>query len=425
VDPVLLVQALGILLGAPVIALSIDRHLRSRRLRVRAWQEAAVSCGLHVVELGPPLRARAGPVEVRFAAGTGQHPIGTQITVVVPGLRDFDKVRIHSAATTPHPPSLLVPDIETGDARFDRAFSLEGPVRLLLALLDAQTRGLLLDLKAQGSLEISRGEIRATTLPLTLPQVLPRLLEAGLRVAQSRNVLRRLAENAHRDPEPQVRLQNLLLLVHELPGSPVTVKALRTACSDPSHEIRLRAARELGAEGRGILLKFAESQEDALSAEAVSILDRELPLERLGAILGHALEGRRTRTARACLDVLGHSGDAAAAEPLLILALQGGQEDLRVAAAHALGHVGSAAAVLPLQEAAERSSLDLALRRAAHQAIAEIQSRLSGASPGQLSLASPETGQLSLASDEAGQLSLAADPAGQLSLPPREDSIRG
>jgi hypothetical protein len=66
-----------------------------------------------------------------------------------------------------------------------------------------------------------------------------------------------------------------------------------------------------------------------------------------------------------------------------------------VAAAETLGRVGSAAT-----------------RQAARRAIAEIQSRLHGALPGQLSLAGEEAGQLSLASDPAGQLSLGEDESG-------------
>ena len=112
---------------------------------------------------------------------------------------------------------------------------------------------------------------------------------------------------------------------------------------------------------------------------------------------------------------LGETGSPAA-EPSLIPALQREEDGLRVAAANALGRVGSAAAVLPLKEAAERSWLDRDLRRATRQAIAEIQSRLQGASPGQLSLAGAEAGQLSLAQADAGQLSLSTDSAGQLSL---------
>ena len=385
-DPVLLVQALGLVLGIPITLWITLRHWSRQRLLV--WQEAATSCGFHVVEMGPPLRARAGPVEVRIDAVKGKIQ-EIQITVVVPGLPDFDKVRIHPAATAHPPPYPLVPEFETGDARFDRKLSLEGPARLVLALLDAPTRDLLLSLNAEDRLEISHGEIRVARHSLMLSHVLPDLLEVGRRFAQPRNVLQRLVKNVHSDPEPGVRLQNLLLLVHELPGKPVTVKALRTACSDPSPEVRLRAAQELGAEGRDALLEFAENREDdALSAGAVSILDRELPVERLVAILDHALDRCRILTARACVEVL--------------------------------GHVGSAADVLPLEEVAERF-YDLILRRAARQAIAEIQSRLPGASPGQLSLALSEAGKLSLALSEAGGLTLATDlPAGHLSLPPEE-----
>ena len=110
---------------------------------------------------------------------------------------------------------------------------------------------------------------------------------------------------------------------------------------------------------------------------------------------------------------------ASAPEPALILALQREPMGLQVAAANALARVGSPAAVLPLKEAAESFHFAQDLRKAARQAIAAIQSRLPGASPGQLSMAEVETGQLSLA-PEAGQLSFATDPAGQLSLAPAE-----
>jgi len=43
------------------------------------------------------------------------------------------------------------------------------------------------------------------------------------------------------------------------------------------------------------------------------------------------------------------------------------------------------------------------------QSIAEIQARLAGASPGQLSMSDGDAGQLSLASDAAGQLSLSPE----------------
>lgn len=82
--------------------------------------------------------------------------------------------------------------------------------------------------------------------------------------------------------------------------------------------------------------------------------------------------------------------------------------------------LGTVAAVPALQEAAEGSWLALGLRRTARQAIAEIQSRLVTAAPGQLSLAGAdaETGRLSLATADARQLTLATDTAGQLAVLP-------
>ena len=81
---------------------------------------------------------------------------------------------------------------------------------------------------------------------------------------------------------------------------------------------------------------------------------------------------------------------------------------MRVAAAAALGQVGSAAAVLPLKELGAHGNATTSERRAARQAIAEIQYRAHGASPGQLSLAEGDAGALSLAGDDpAGRVSLA------------------
>lgn len=83
-----------------------------------------------------------------------------------------------------------------------------------------------------------------------------------------------------------------------------------------------------------------------------------------------------------------------------------------MAVAEALARLGSVAAVLPLQEAALAEGADDAVRRALSRAVAEIQSRLQGASPGQLSLATGDSGRLSLAEDTAGQVSLPDDSSG-------------
>ena len=380
---------------------AVRRLVKNGRL-LRAWQEVAGACGLRVVETSrwsPRLTAGAGPVTVTIDSNG--------IGVRGPMLPDFYHVRIRR-----EPLVHRTGEIEIGDDSFDKKFWIEGPMRQVLALLDAETRRLMVLVNNESWLEISFGTLRAQQMDdERVAYVLPLLLDIGRRLAGLTDLPRRLADNARGDPEAGVRRQNLLVLVRELPEAPETLEALRAACSDPSPEIRLQAAKGLGAEGRDLLLDLAESLvDDGVSADAVATLDRELSFERTKAILDHALDRRLTKTARACLEALGRSGAAAAAEPPLLLALQREEADLRIAAATALGRVGSAAAVLPLKEATERSWLDRELHRAAHQAVTEIQARLQGALPGQLSLTQAD----------AGHLSIAVEPAGQLSLPPEE-----
>jgi hypothetical protein len=357
-----------------------------------------------------------------------------RIVVVALGPPDFMSVKI-----LPQPLFLAKRDLEIGDSHFDSKFFIEGPLPLVLALLNEEMRRLLYEVGTKSRVEISSGGLQAECSTFKLRSVLSLLLTIAQRLTLSIDVPRRLAENARWDPAAGVRLQNLIVLAREFPGEPETVATLRTACYDPSYNIRLWAAKELGTEGHSFLFELAESLvvDDAVSAEAVSILGRELPFERLKAFLDQSSREHRPATARACLVAFGQSGDPAAvgtlaeimtlenelataaaqalgktgslaAEPSLIYALGSELADLRAAAVNALGHVGSTEAVIPLQEAAERSWHDLELRRAIRQAIAEIQSRLPGAAPGQLSLSGAEAGQLSLAIDPAGQLSLRA-----------------
>lgn len=419
--------ALALVVGGAGLGLAVV----SRRRRLKRWEDAAVSCGMQIEEapggLKPRLKARAGSVSVQIGTW-GDKGRYTRIVARVPAPPEFHDVNIH-----PETVFKFGKEAEVGDRHFDEAFFLEGPVQLILALLDAETRMLLTELREMSQFSIASGELRAIFYrDERLTEILRDLLELGKRIAPPFDVVPRLVENADRDPDPGVRLQNLLLLIREFSSSPETDGALRRACSDPFPEIRLRAARQLNDEG--VLLDLAEKlADDAVSAEALSILD--LPLERVSSILDLALTQGRLRSARVCLAALGRHGavekltqvlesypelapaaaealgetGSPAAEPPLIAALQRDDPALRVVAANALGRVGSAAAVLPLKEMADQFLLG-ETRRAARQAIAEIQSRVRGAAPG----------QLSLAGGDAGQLSLADDPAGQLSLPPEE-----
>jgi hypothetical protein len=127
------------------------------------------------------------------------------------------------------------------------------------------------------------------------------------------------------------------------------------------------------------------------------------------APLGRALAEEDDALVVSAAQALGAIGDPAA-EPPLIAALDREGPAVWPAIAEALGKVGTATAVAPLREMAGRFPFDLGLRRASRQAIAEIQSRLTGATPGQLALADGGSGQLSLADEGVeGRVSMAAE----------------
>lgn len=424
---------LNLLLPSVIGSMFLGKRLYENSRSLRLSREAMARCAVTdqkssgIWAWRAKLTARSGPVEVRISDAGGDNE---RFKVVVTGPEGLSVLKLRRR--------ILKSEIKVGDEKFDDAFFVDGPLRPVCARLDASMRGLLLRANADcNPLDIGGGKLAVEVHEDQLPRVLPLLLDIGRELARPVNVDRQIAENALQDPEARVRLVNLLLLARESPGDPQTLQVLRAACSDESPQVRLRAALELGDEGHETLLAVAESpQDDDIGARAVAHLGGRLPFERLRGILSGSLSSGLSRTARACLELLGQrraeavgvlervmseekgelaaaaaaalgaTGEEAAEAPLL-QALQSEDDALREAAASALGRVGTVAAVPLLQEAAERSLFDLALRRNARQAIAEIQARLQDASPGQLSLAQEEAGQLSLTQEEAGQLSLA------------------
>jgi HEAT repeat protein len=405
----------------------------------QAWRNALAPYGTPVEDASSAqARISTGEDSLHIQVKPAQHGPDL-VTIFFPEPLELAGVEIRKAVY-----GRQVHDPESGDSQFESRFWISGPGRLVSALLDAETRRLMISL-GSGRLKISDGQVRAEMAVEQAPRLLPLLLDIAKRLARPLGVAERLAENVLNDPITEVRLRNLVLLLREAPRDPKTVATLRVACADQNTWIRLRAAGALGAEGHAVLAELTESEQDAVSEEAVLLLGRNLTLQRTREILAQAVDQHHHRTARACLEPISLGGNAEdvemlanvmavqdgelaaaaaqalktlgspAAEPSLILALQRKQEDLQVAAAIALGRLGSAAAVLPLKEAAA-SARRSALRKAAREAVAEIQSRLLGATPGQLSLSGTDAGNLSLAQAEGGELSLATDPTGRLSL---------
>ena len=170
---------------------------------------------------------------------------------------------------------------------------------------------------------------------------------------------------------------------------------------------------------------------------AIELLGRRLPIEDALAALNDALRVGHRNVARAVIQTLGlHGGqlaidrlgavlavgevDLAAAsaralaatndpgvEARLLGALPSAQPGVTFAVCEALGRVGSIAAVPELRAIASATATDRAVARAAGHAIAAIQSRLAGASPGQVSLAEGQAGDLTLTNEtETGRVSL-------------------
>jgi hypothetical protein len=429
------------------------------RARVQAWREAANAAGLSdlvaadVLGVATGLTARVGLLRVAFERyQKGRSEKGTRIVIDGLGHPSYEFALRKEGVGSAIEKAFGEREIELGDREFDRCAYVHGSPRVVHAILDAETRRLVGQLiggrivtedpgePLEARVAVSDGALRAE-IPESrsrpggrrLPGALRTLLAAAQRLVLPDDVPARLAENVRADPLPAVRLANLLTLVREYPSYAATREALQVACEDSDHEVRLRAALALGDEGREVLLGLVSSPEadDGQTARAVDALGEHLAREQAEGVLRQALRSKRPATARAAVQALGRTGGdqvvaalaaalaeeddglvkaaaaalgatgEASAEAPLVAALERHGPALWDAIAAALGRVGTASAVAPLRTMASRYPFDLGIRRASRQAIAEIQSRLTGATPGQLALADGDAGQLSLAAEDA------------------------
>jgi hypothetical protein len=429
--------AIGVGLGSGGILYAVA--LLNRWPRVKIWRRAAASVGLSGVSIsGGPFDARLtgthGPHGIRFEIYRREHQdSGTRIVIEGLGygygelILNGDNFRMltEKFASAENEP--------IGNTAFVDSLFILGSIPLAFAVLDAPTRKALYPLfhgeipcgerglfKVEARVTIESGELRAE-IPggffgeerERLPEALKILLAvaARLRRPDDEDIPGRLAANARSDPVPGVRLANLVALLREYPDLPLTRETLLAALEDPSDEIRLRAAVVSGKKGRATLLEIASSDRsrEVLAAKAIEKLGGDLPVDRAAATLAEALGADRTKVALAAVKSLGARDDTAAEVPLIEALGRGGE--VGAAAIEALGKLGTAAAVVPLREVAAADPLDIALRRAVTLAIARIQSRLPGASPGQLSLAGEGEGKLTLSDDgPGGEVSLSEGP---------------
>jgi HEAT repeat protein len=474
---------LGLLTAGAVASIAYLLLWFRFRERAAAWQQAARAVELTGVATSgfmgwdTRLTGKAGTLRVRLESyQRGKSERGTR--AVVGGLRHgaYALTIRAEGITTAIEKTFGEREIVLGDEAFDSAAYVQGAPGLIRALFDADTRGLTRRL-LQGQLRVAgpRGardlavrtgvsdselqvEIRE---PLfgdvlgRLPDALAVVLDLARRLERPDDLAAAIATNTRREPLAAVRLANVQLLAKEHPAHAATRESLLAALGDEDAEVRLQAAIALGPDGRAVLLESAtrEDTEDTLAARAIAALAGEFPADLAIERLKRARRSQQAKVARACIDVVGRAGTAQAIEALASVLADAGDElaaaaagalggtpsevaqralvgalghdsaAVRVAASEALGRIGTPLAVAPLRECAGAHSFDGALRRAVRQAVAEIQARVSGASPGQLSLTIEDAGQVSLADeDQRGRVSL--EPTSEESGspdPPRSD----
>jgi hypothetical protein len=438
------------------------------RSRLRAWRETAAGVGLTGISesssFGIPtgVVGQAGPLVVRLESyRRGKSERGTRVEIGGLGHGGLVDVRAEGVG------SQLAKvfgdrEVALGDADFDRVAYVQGSPALVRAVLGADAR------RAMGSLFSGhftegpgvsartvrtmltdsrlRAEFRERAfddLGSRLPAIVKELVAVGRLLVRPDDVAVRIAENIRDEPLASVRLVNLDTLATEYPRHAATRPALVAALDDPSPEVQLRAANVLGADGHDALLRLARRHdiEETVVIRAIAALDVHYPEDLADETLRRTCESGRLQVARACIDRLAVSGaaryvqDLAAllsstsldlavaaanalgsvanqtAENALVGALGSPAGEVRLAAVASLGRVGSALAVAPLHSCGADHRFDAPLRSAIRQSVATIQSRIAGASPGQLTLAADEVGQVSLAgTDSRGQVALVTQP---------------
>jgi hypothetical protein len=304
----------------------------------------------------------------------------------------------------------------TGDAEFDTRIRVDGSEAHALALLDQRTRKAALALVGEYGGALDSGLLYCDVRPadanmVTLVACVRRIVDLAAHLAAAADPPTCLHRNSHEDPLARVRLRNLTTLVEHFAAHPMTQLACRAALEDPDHEIRLKAATALGADGHEALTALALGRDapEPLAAEAASQAVKGLPATAALELFGTLVTHWRVPVLIAALGALAER-HLAEATPTVLPLLHPSTHDVRIAAVVTLGVIATTEAIEVLHTAAASHPFDLELHRVVNAAVSAIQSRVAGAGPGQLSLAVSDAGQVSLSGPGVaqGQVSLAS-----------------
>lgn len=329
-------------------------------------------------------------------------------------------------------------DFLIGDDRFDTKINARGNEVACRAVLDADARAAALNafsmlqkLRIEDGIAFWRfdGPLYAVE---SLETALDRMIPAVRGFVLASADLERIAGHVATDPCTGVRLRCLDLLVRKFPNRPETTAAIRAGFSDTDREVKLVAASRLGEEGWAVILESIDAgQPEPVRERAIREVGRQFPSERAVPILRRSIMDPLVNVRIAAIETLAEhypedlvkvavrsgaplevqeallaaaSKVGAKAELVLLALAERGEDAIRLQAIIGLASVGTVAAIPRLRELGVA-----ALRNAVEITVAEIQARLEGAEPGQLTLAEPK---------DAGALTLTAG-EGALSMPKR------
>jgi hypothetical protein len=382
--------------------------------------------------------ARDGALTIVISSGGNRRAHIVSVNGLAPELRIARAGRGSRQRDTPS-----AGGVEVGDPELDPAVVLWLGSPGLLSLFDAETRARVrAEFAGTYDLRIAYGELVARLVRPAwgrgdaLETTVRSLVTLAHRLEAPAEPAVRLGRMATGDPLGGVRYRALLTLIQLFPQAPGTRDFLRVALLDPEAAVRLHAAKAVGEEGKGTLRALAVDPrvDDAVAAEAIDVLGASFALADARAVAASAVGAGRVRTAVAAFSVVGRGGSgevpgvadllsrtdglvAVAAvralaaiggpsvEVPLVAALRAPEAVVAAAAAGALVTCGGVASVPDLKTAEGRGG---DVRRAARQAIAAIQARLTGASPGQVSLASAG-GEMSVADSADGRVSFRSE----------------
>jgi hypothetical protein len=305
----------------------------------------------------------------------------------------------------------------TGDPRFDERVGVQGRELDAAAMLGQLARESLLDFMPDATLVIADGVLRtdlpwradADYAPSTILAVQELVSLARALAFDREHIPARLLANALGDREPGVRGRCFGLLLAHYPHSEQARAACEHHIDASDHELRISAAKHLGAAGASVLrvLLMQRELDERLRMVALDHLSahhpENLPEEAwLAAQIGAGSDAMQVSLARAL--GLRKFGDVEAG----LLAFLKDHPSLRVkiSIAEELALAGSVRAVEHLLPFARGFFVDTELKNTAREAVEAIQARLGETERGTLSLAERSSaGELSLPEAGPGALS--------------------